>query len=115
MLNEIDVRTHLIEAIKAKRGIMAVLNPSYQLVISALKWCIGEGKKDNAIPGFGKPRGEDEIRERLFQCRNRQAGSFSIIALNWQVICASLEWVLGDSDITPLEARKQIMDAVLFR
>lgn len=104
--SEIDVRKHLTEAIEVRRGIMRMLRPSYQLVISALKWSMGEGKKDNAVPGFGNPRGEDEIRERLETCRKRRDNSMQILAMNWQLIVSSLEWVLCETEITPLEARE---------
>lgn len=111
---EHEIRRHLGDAIEARRGIMYVFQPSFQLVVSALKWCLGEGKKDNFVPGFGKPRGENEIRARLVECRNRQANSLKVLTQNWQIIVASLEWVLGDSNITPLEARSQIADRMLF-
>jgi len=111
---EHEIRRHLSDAIEARRGIIIVFQPSFQLVISALKWCLGEGKKDNAVPGFGKPRGENEIRARLLECQNRQTNSIKILAQNWKIIVASLEWVLGDSDLTPLEARGQIKDRMLF-
>lgn len=112
MRSELEVRKHLIDAIEARRGIMSVLQPSYQLVISALKWSMGEGKKDNAVPNFGTPRGEDEIRERLEECRKRRDTSMKILSANWQLIVSSLEWVLGESDITPLEARKNFFGSV---
>ena len=111
---EHEIRRELNDAIEARRGITRFLQPSYQLVISALKYCMGEGKKDNAVPGFGNPRGEDEIRERLEECRNRRENSRRIIATNWQIIVSSLEWVLGDSNITPLEARERFSVGVFF-
>ena len=109
---EVDIRKHLSEAIEARRGIMRFLQPSYQLIITALKWCMGEGKKDNAVPGFGNPRGEDEIWERLEACRKRRDNSMSILALNWQLIVSSLEWVLCETEITPLEARETFFGTV---
>ena len=112
MRSEIDVRQHLTETIEARRGIMRLLQPSYQLIISALKWSMGEGKKDNAIPNFGTPRGEDEIRERLEACRKRRDNSMQILAANWQLIVSSFEWVLCETEITPLEARENFFGTV---
>lgn len=111
MRSEIIVRKHLIEAIGARRGIMSVLQPSYQLVISALKWSMGEGKKDNVVPGFGHPRGEYAIRKRLRECILKRDNA-RILAINWQLIVSSLEWVLGETEITPLEARESLFAGV---
>jgi len=67
---------------------------------------MGEGKKDNFVPGFGNPRGEDEIRERLEACQKRRDNAPSILAANWQLIVSSLQWVLCETEITPLESRE---------
>lgn len=112
MRSEPDIRKHLAEVIEARRGIMRVFQPSYQLIISALKWSLREGKKDKAIPGFGIPRGESEIRERLEACRKRRDNAFSVLVVNWQLIVASLEWVLCETEITPSEARENLFAGV---
>lgn len=113
MREENDIRLHLKDFIESRRGIMAVFQPSYQLVVLALKCSLGEGKKDNVVPGFGHPRGEYAIRKRIRDCIVKRDKSISILAVNWQVIISSLEWVVGDSDITPLEARESLFSGVI--
>ena len=106
---EYEVRSQLNRAIEAKRGAWINLKPSYQLVISALAWSLGEGRKDSFGPGPGRARGEYEIRSRVRRCIERKdKARIDIISKNWQIIISCLEWVLGDSDIMPLEARENI-------
>jgi len=105
---EHEIRPQLNQAIEAKRGAWINLKPSYQLVISALAWSLGEGKKDTFVPGFRQPPGRYEIRKRIRECITRRERSISRVAKNWQVIISCLEWVLGDSDIMPLESRENI-------
>jgi len=107
------IRQQLNRATEARRGAWFNLKPSYQLVVSALSWSLGEGKKDTFVPGFGKPRGEYEIRTRIRRCiERRDKAMMGILSKNWQVIISCLEWVLGDSDIMPLEARENIYQGV---
>jgi len=104
---EHEIRQQLNRSIEARRGAWPHLKPSYQLIISALAWSLGEGKKDTFVPGFGISRGEYEIKRRIIECMKKRE-RISILSKNWQVIISCLEWVLGDSDIMPLEARENI-------
>ena len=103
-----EIRQQLNRAIDARRGAWPHLKPSYQLIVSTLAWSLGEGKKDTFVPGFGHQRGKYAIRKRIRECIMRRERSISIVAKNWQIIISCLEWVLGDSDIMPLEARENV-------
>lgn len=73
-----------------------IYRSTWQLIIKALTWSIGK----TAI----------EINNRIVICgarRDRQR--MKIMKRNWQLIIETLKWVLEETDIDPIESRKELI------
>ncbi len=73
-----------------------IYRPTWQLIIKALAWSIGK----TAI----------EINNRIVICgarRDRQR--MKTMKRNWQLISETLKWVLEETDIDPIESRKELI------
>ena len=73
-----------------------IYRPTWQLITKALTWSIGK----TAI----------EINNRIVICgakRDRQR--MRILKNNWQLIIETLKWVLEETDIDPIESRKDLI------
>ena len=73
-----------------------IYKPTWQLITKALTWSIGK----TAI----------EINNRIVICgakRDRQR--MKMLKNNWQLIIETLKWVLEETDIDPLESRRNLI------
>lgn len=72
-----------------------IYKPTWNLIISPLEWSLGKSR--------------DEILYRISVCRDKQKNSLKILSCTWQLIIDSLKWVLEETDIDPLESRRNLI------
>ena len=72
-----------------------IYKPTYDLIIKSLDW------------GLGKTY--EEIQTKISKCIDKQIQSPKILWKQWQVMIDSLRWIIGETDIDPLESRRNLI------
>ena len=73
-----------------------IYRPTWNLIISALKWSIGKN--------------EYEIKKRIEVCEMKiDPSRFNMLGNNWRLIIQTLRWVLEETELDPIEARKDLI------
>ena len=96
MISDHDRLLMIDQCEKRAANVFHIYRQTWQLIIKALSWSIGK----TAI----------EINNRIVVCgakRDRQR--MKLLKNNWQLIIETLKWVLEETDIDPIESRKDLI------
>jgi hypothetical protein len=87
----------VIEAAEyASQGTFFIYKPTWDLIISPLKFCLGKTK--------------EQIMDRRGKSRYRQSQERNnLMRKNWELIIQTLSWVLEETDIDPLQSRRDLI------
>ena len=88
---------NVIEACELEmHGTFLIYKPTWELITKALNFCLGKTK--------------EEIMTRRGKCRYRQ-GQMKINSMknHWQLIIETLDWVLEETDIDPIQSRRKLI------
>lgn len=99
MISDHDRLLKIAECEQLMANSFMVYKPTWQLITKALSWSIGK----TAI----------EINNRIVICgarRDRQP--MRMIKSNWQLIIETLKWVLEETDVDPIDSRKDLIPFV---
>ena len=96
MIDEHDRLLKIDECEQHSANTFMIYRPTWNLIISPLKWSM--------------QKTAEEIMTRRGKTRYRQ-GQAKTQALwrNWQLIIETLDWILGDTEKDPIEARKYLI------
>ena len=73
-----------------------IYKATWSLIMSALNWSMHKT--------------EYEIKKRIEICEmKRDRSRFSGLGNNWQLIIETLKWVLEETDVDPIESRKDLI------
>ena len=72
-----------------------IYKATWNLIISPLKWSIGKTK--------------EEIEYHIETCKDKRRNGKKILRNNWQLIIDSMKWVLEETDIDPIQSRRDLI------
>jgi len=72
-----------------------IYKPTWDLIIKPLDWSLGKTAK--------------EIQTRIEKCIEKQDQSPGILRNQWQLTIDTLKWVIEETDIDPLESRRNLI------
>lgn len=72
-----------------------IYKPTWNLIISPLDWSLGKAYH--------------EIQTRIEKCIDRKVNSPAILRNQWQLTIDTLKWVIEETDIDPLESRRNLI------
>ena len=72
-----------------------IYKPTWNLIISPLDWSLGKAYH--------------EIQTRIEKCIEKQDQSPGILVNQWQLTIDTLKWVIEETDIDPLESRRNLI------
>ena len=96
MIDEHDRLLKIDECERLSAKTFFIYKPTWNLIISPLKWSIGKTKEE-IMTRRGKTR-YHQTKEK-----NHQKSK------NWQLIIETLNWVLEDTAIDPLQSRRYLI------
>ena len=96
MISDHDRLLKINECEQLMANTFMIFKPTWQLITKALSWSIGK----TAI----------EINNRIVICgARRDRTRMAMIRNNWQLIIETLKWVLEETDIDPVDSRKDLI------
>ena len=96
MISEHDRLLKIDECEQLMAMTFMIYKPTWQLIIGALRWSIGK----TAI----------EINNRIVICgARRDQMRMKSLRSNWQLIIETLKWVFEETDIDPVDSRKDLI------
>ena len=95
MIDEHDRLLKIDECERLSADTFFFYKPTWGLILKALNW------------SFGKTA--EEIKTHIEKCVEKQNQSPGILMNQWQLMIDSLKWVIEETEIDPIESRRNLI------